>query len=356
MSKRKQSDEPAGVGASSSGSHTSSSMSSCEESLERWRYMWEESDPIEDAISSVTKPIRTTFDISKNDLTMSQSQTIRRGNVRLSFFNNVTEATIDLHLSYVPDPLANKANPWLCSICHEHSQKEVCVPLDAGSFAYCEKVWECRQSCAHPEVICSKCMESCQNTCPFCRKSFSIYAIFDIKNGDEMKLSQKNSFAIEYFKKFTPYSYATRHLRLNLPYGHFRNLNASEKNKVLGEISFASLLTMEDDSPIAMSPMMAQSRIKWSSQIQALETFVAQNPVNTTDLNVQPSLRNICLKLDEQIQNAKDFIVDFDEWTIFAKWRHHFPRTFARINSLQHHIDRVLFLPVARAETIDLVQ
>lgn len=356
MSKRKQSDEPAGVvGASFKGSHTSSSMSSCEESLERWRFMWEESDPLEEAILSNTEAIRTTFDISKNDLTMSQSQTIRRGNVRFSFCDNVTEATIDLDISYVPDPLANKETPWLCTICQEQ-KKEVCVPLNPASFCLGEKIWTCHQSCAHPEVICSKCMNACQNTCPFCRKRFCIYAIFDRKNGNEMRLSQKNRFAVEYFRNFTPYSYVTRDLRLDLPYGHFRNLNRSEKEEVRAEIAYASLLTMEDDSPIAVSPMMAQSRIRWSSQIQTLETFVAQNPVNTTELKVQRSLRNICLKLDEQIQSAKEFIVAFDESKMFRKWRQWFPRTFARINSLQHHIDRVLFLPVARAETIDLVE
>lgn len=362
MSKRKQLDEPAGVvGASSRGSHRTNSMSSGEESLERWRVMWEESDPLENAISSVTQPIRTTFDISKNNLTMSERQTVRRGNVRFRFCNTVNEATIDLELFYVHDPLANKENPWLCTICQEHSQKEVCVPLNPTGFCLGEKVWKCRQSCAHPEVICSKCMQSCQSTCPFCRKRFSIYAIFDRKNGNEMKLSQKNRFAVEYFENFTPYSYATRDLRVALPYGTFRNLDASERKEVLGEISYAALLTMEDDSPIEMSPiemspMMAQSRMLWNSQIQALETFVTQNPVNTTDLKVQRSLRSMCFKLDEQLQSAKKFIAAFEESKLFRKWRQWFPHTFARINSLQHHIDRVLFLPVARAETINLVE
>ena len=353
MAKRNLPDEPAGVGGRSTsaaesprqdepagvdGRSTSAAESPRQD--ER-RELWEA-----DCVKASRRA--NAFNPSLNSLTSSQGTQNLAKNVSTFVYGERHHKVADVKIHYVPE-----ANPCTCAICLEPSTS-ICVPLAKRGMFY-------EQVCAHPEVVCHKCFRQL-DTCPFCRKPFSSFAVFkSVRQSGHLRLAHVKSKCFRVNSSRRAVMLATKEgysfLRINNN-RRLNSLNKAELKEYHANCNYFALLACEDINAVETQTNLMLWKVSLRRKIERVEAF-ASNVFDRTDTPFRPipnltEIKTICIQLDEIIAFAREKIEKFDKANM-VEWRDLFPTMWRKLEVIQDIIDKVAFLEQNNAfETIDL--
>lgn len=361
MNKRKASsvDEPEGVDGrskSTAGGLAGSASAPAKQSIQpyrKWNWLWE--DLHSAPMRKENDHSGDSFDVSKNDMSARAFQMlVKKG--KASFNGENKEVKLRLKTHYVPKPPA-KDSKWVCNICETGKQKNLCVAFLKSRKK--NQDYFCEQVCAHPEGICSDCMKK-MNSCPYCRKNFSDFAVFEKKTEKEMKLVRFSSLSFNQSSD-DAYRLATSHLNLSRSADELAQLNSEQRSNHMNALRYAGLLSTERGTRRPLSPKIFQAKIIAMNKIRRVKNFVHQHLLSSHGRNdelyknlcISAELYQDCIDIDELIYFMRKQQREFDS-SNFYKWEEAFPSLHNMIHAVGKFVDEIVFLPIAEPVTIDL--
>ena len=292
--------------------------------------------------------IGDSFEVSKNDMSAKAFQMLVK-KAKASFNGENKAVTLRLKTHYVPKPPA-KDSPWVCSICQSGKHKNLCVAFLKSQTKH--KDYFCEQACAHPQGICSDCMKKMKNCCPFCRKDFSGFAVFEKKTEKEMKLVRFSSLSYNQSPN-DAYRLATSRLNLSRSANELAQLSAEQRLDHTNALRYAGLISMERVTRTPLPAKIFQAKIIAFNKMRRVESFATQHDLSADGLVTSAELHQDCIELDELIVFMRKQQREFDS-SNFYTWEEAFPRTHGMMNALREFVDQIVFIPVAKPVTIDL--